>query len=370
MTDSCVIEQHVFQLPTFHSLLTYHAHSASVTAISISPFPPPLPTPSKPETSSWLLGTGTSTPLKSPTFSEMPSAAAAARRVTSQQLHSSPLRHATGKPSQPHVPNVPSNQIYIATASLDGHVCVQSLVDLRDVSLRNFARPVKAVALSPEFRSDRTYLSGGLAGQLVLTVGAGHGLTTSSTTGGVAAVAQAASGWLGAVGLGSSGSGKDTVLHQGEGTISCIRWSGSGRFVAWLNETGIKIMRTNLKLDSASAESQDDAWKRIGHIDRPQTQEWDEMAGLWQGRAEWIDESALDVDEADAKDGAAKPADTTPSPAKEMLKEQVAKDKKRMERLLVGWGGMIWIIHVHAGSIGTGKNVGEKTAGRAEIVKM
>lgn len=360
---------HVVQLPTFHSLLTYHGHSASVTAISISPFPPPLPVASKPEASNWLAAQlGSSTPTKpSSVYSDTPSAAAAARKPP-QPSPSKPHNKPSGPPP---IPNVPSNQIHVGTASLDGHVCVQSLVDLRDVSLRNFARPVKAVALSPEFRSDRTYLSGGLAGQLVLTVGAGPGAATSSTTGGAAAVAQAASGWLGAVGLGGggSGSGRDTVLHQGEGTVSCIRWSGTGRFVAWLNETGIKIMRTNLKLDSAGAESQEDAWKRIGHVDRPQTREWDEMAGLWQGRAEWIDETALevgeDVDEEDKAESV-----VAPSPAKEMLKEQAARDKKKMERLLVGWGGMIWIIHVHAGSVGTGRNVGEKTTGRAEIVKM
>ena len=330
----------------------------------------PTASSSKPETSNWLasqLGGASTPPKPSSVYSDSPSAASAARKPPTSRASPSRQGGRQQQPGPPPIPNVPSNQLHVATASLDGHVCVQSLVDLRDVSLRNFARPVKAVALSPEFRSDRSYLSGGLAGQLVLTAGAGQGLSTSSTTGGAAAVAAAASGWLGAVGLGGSSGGKDTVLHQGEGTISCIRWSGSGKFVAWLNETGIKIMRTNLKLDSSNAESHDDAWKRIGHIDRPQTQEWDEMAGLWQGRAEWIDEMALEVSDEDADEG--KP-EVAPSPAKELLKEQAARDKKKIERLLVGWGGMIWIINVHPGSVGTGKNVGEKTAGRAEIVKM
>ena len=46
------------------------------------------------------------------------------------------------------------------------------------------------------------------------------------------------------------------------------------------------------------------------------------------------------------------------------------KNSKKIERLLVGWGGTIWIVHVHPGAIGTGRNAGERSAGRAEIVKM
>jgi len=227
---------------------------------------------------------------------------------------------------------------------------------VRDVSLRNFARPVQAVALSPEYKHDRMYLSGGLAGQLILTVGPPVGRSTATTTG---AAAQAA-GWLGSmVGVGT---GKDTVLHSGEGTITTIKWSLSGKYVVWLNEHGIKIMRTKLHLEAADA---DDAWKRIGHIDRPQTEEWDTMASVWKGRVEWIDEQAIEQDEPSLER-----RDSVLSPAAESLKQQQLKATKKIERLLVGWGGTIWIIHVHPGGIGVGKNAGERSAGRAEIVKM
>jgi hypothetical protein len=256
------------------------------------------------------------------------------------------------------IPRTPANDIYIATSSMDGNVCVQSLVDLKDVQLRNFARPVQAVALSPDYKSDRTYLSGGLAGQLILTSGGGIGRSTSTTVGTAAATA---SGWLGSMGLGSN-TGKDTVLHSGEGTISTIKWSLSGNYVVWLNEHGIKIMRTNLHLDSGGSE---DAWKRVGHIDRPQTDEWETMASVWKGRAEWIDEQAFG-----AEDTARSVSDALASPAAQKLKQQAALGKKSVERLLVGWGGTAWIIHVHPGGIGTGRDVGEKTMGRAEIVKM
>lgn len=241
---------------------------------------------------------------------------------------------------------------------MDGNVCVQSLIDMKDVQLRSFGRPVQSVALSPEFKSDRSYISGGLAGQLILTSGGGPGRSTSTTIGTAAATA---SGWLGSMGLGSN-TGKDTVLHSGEGTINTVKWSLSGKYVVWLNEQGIKIMRSRIQLENADS---DDAWKRIGHIDRPQTEEWDTMASVWKGRAEWIDEKALESDEAvDSRQGG-----TSSSAAASRLKGQSGVQKPGMERLLVGWGAMIWIINVHPeGS--PAKNGGSKTAGRAEIAKM
>jgi len=334
---------HVVQLPTFSSLRVYHAHSASVTSLSISPYPPPaLPSTLKPDTLTQVVNENLDTP--------------AARKA-----HASPSRHGRTREAA-QVPNVPWNQIYIGTSSMDGNVCIQNLVDIKDVSLRNFARPVQSVALSPDYKNDKTYLSGGTAGSLVLTVGAPPGRSTSTTTGGAAA---AASGWLGSMGIGGA-SGKDTVLHSGEGTISTIKWSLSGKYVAWMNEHGIKIMRSKLHLDSADAE---DAWKRIGHIDRPQTEEWDEMAGSWKGRAEWIDEQSVAPDD-DGRDSSDGPSAVAASAAATSLKSTVLKSDKNIERLLVGWGGTIWIIHVHPGGPGVGKHAGERTAGRAEIVKL
>ncbi|KID98180.1 Tetratricopeptide-like helical, partial [Metarhizium majus ARSEF 297] len=331
--DKMIIGTHngninVIQLPTLQPLRIYHAHSASVTSISISPYPPPLPhdrieTPARPQQ-----------PQPQPSPRPDASPAGASRR-----------------PKEPaQLPRIPSNDIYISTSSMDGNVCVQSLLDMKDVHLRNFARPVQAVALSPEFKSDRTYLSGGLAGQLILTVGGGQGRSTSTTTG--TAVA-AASGWLGTMGLGTN-TGKDTVLHSGEGTISSIKWSLSGKYVAWLNEFGIKFMRSKLHLESAEAEG---AWHRIGHCDRPQTEEWDTMASVWKGRLEWIDEQAIETDESRfSGDGAVNLVTSTP--------------KKTVERLLVGWGSTIWIIHVHHGATSGGRHGRDKPFGRAEVAKI
>jgi len=235
---------------------------------------------------------------------------------------------------------------------------VASLVDVKDVQLRNFARPVQAVALSPDYKNDRTYLSGGQAGNLVLTIGGKSGTSSTSTTTGSATAT--ASGWLGTIGLGGN-SGKDTILHSGEGTISTIKWSRSGKYIVWVNEHGIKLMRSNLMLDSADAES---AWKRIAHIDRPNEAAWEEMASVWKARVEWIDERSLETDDDDNTRGT-----SASSSATTKLKQQ-GKGSKKIEKLMVGWGGTIWIINVHPGGMGTGRHVGERSIGKAEIIKM
>jgi hypothetical protein len=331
----------VVSLPSFQSIRVYHAHSASVSSLSISPFPPPLPS-AVPEGVS-RIASQAQTPKRTPSF-------------TSDVASNSP-RTPKAQTQAQVVPNIPSNAIYIATSSIDGNVCVQSLVDTKDVSLRNFARPVQAVALSPDYKNDRSYVSGGLAGNLILTVGGRAGSSTSNT----ASASAAASGWLSSIGLGAN-TGQDTVLHSGEGAISTIKWSLTGKYVAWINEQGVKIMRSNLHLESADTDS---TWKRIGHVNRPDDDGWEEMAGVWKGRIEWIDEKTLETDDDDiAREAAA----STPATAK--LKQQTLKGSKRIEKLLIGWGGTIWIINVLPEVTGVGKHVGERTAGRAEIIKM
>ncbi|KFZ16606.1 hypothetical protein V501_02146 [Pseudogymnoascus sp. VKM F-4519 (FW-2642)] len=330
---------HVLALPSFQSLRVYHAHSASISSISISPFPPPTSDPRSEAVNRAI----------SQAINESQKAAS----VTSAS--SSPA--AQRAPRQQVIPNIPSNAIYIATSSIDGNVCIASLVDIKDVQLRNFARPVQAVALSPDYKNDRTYISGGTAGNLVVTVGGRSGTNATSTTTGTAAAT--ASGWLGTIGLGGN-SGKDTVLHSGEGIISTIKWSLSGKYVVWVNEKGIKIMRSNIGLESADLDS---AWKRIAHVDRPQDSGWEEMAAVWKARAEWIDESSLGTDD----DGL---STTALSPVVTKLRQQTAKNKEPIEKLVVGWGSTIWIIHVHPGGVGVGKHAGERSVGRAEIIKI
>ncbi|KAL5113611.1 Vacuolar protein sorting-associated protein 41 [Pleosporales sp. CAS-2024a] len=325
---------HAINIPSFHTLRTYNAHpSASVTALSVSPLLPSQPF--------------------------VPSAdradTAAARNASPAGQTASPRT-----PRQAPVPAIPSNQIYIASASIDGNVCVQSLTDSKDVTLRNFGRPVQAVALSPEYKSDRSYLSGGLAGELIHTSGGQIGVRSNANT---SSASQAAAGWLGAIGLGGHG-GKDTVLHSGEGTISSIKWSLSGNFVAWSNEYGIRIMRTDLHLDSADSEL---AWKRLGFVERPNRRVWQEMAGVWKARMEWVDDQSLESDEDDNTSVNGGKAESALPPQRLAQAPPVLK-KRSAEKLVIGWGDTAWVVRVYPGGTGTGKNVGEKSPGSADIV--
>ncbi|KAJ5925703.1 hypothetical protein N7454_008342 [Penicillium verhagenii] len=301
---------HVLLLPFLRSLRVYQAHSASVTSISISPFPPPLPNskfdaPARQAADDYRSPTRASTSLGS--------------------IRGQPRQH-----PQATVSDIPSNSFYIASASIDGNVCISSLVDPKDILKRNFGRPVQAVALSPDYKNDRTFISGGRAGELILTTGGRIGVSSNATTMGGATAA--ASSWLGSMGLGNN-SGKDTILHSGEGAISTVRWSLSGKYVTWANEEGIKIMRSNLHLESTESEF---AWKRISHIDRPNGPGWEEMASVWKARAEWIDQAALDDhDNPDSKDDTTHQKPPPPGPA------------EKVEKLVVGWGGTVWVIDVY-----------------------
>ncbi|KAJ5727492.1 Tetratricopeptide-like helical [Penicillium malachiteum] len=317
---------HVLSLPLLQPLRVYQAHSASVTSISISPFPPPLP--------SFKFDT----PLRQTEDYRPP---------TRTSTSSGSIR---GQPrgQQGTVPVTPSNSIYIASASIDGNVCVSSLIDPKDILKRNFGRPVQAVALSPDYKHDRTFISGGRAGELILTTGGRIGVSSNATTMGGATAA--ASSWLGSMGLGAN-SGKDTILHSGEGAISTVRWSLSGKYVTWVNEEGIKIMRSNLHLESSELEF---AWKRISHIDRPNGPGWEEMSSVWKARCEWIDQSALDDhDNLDSRE------DTTRQPM------QPPPLPSNVEKLVVGWGGTVWVIDVYPDR--ASKNSKGEKYGSAEV---
>ncbi|MCJ1308605.1 Vacuolar protein sorting-associated protein 41 [Agyrium rufum] len=312
---------HTFSLPAFQSQRVYHAHSASVTAVSISPFPPPLPD------------------LKPTALSRV-----------SLENQSSPSRTASGTSNSPSgknapqapVPNTPSNAIYIGTSSIDGNVCVSSLVDSKDVILRNFGRPVQAIALSPNYKTDRIYVSGGMAGNLIVTTGGRPG--TSSQSNISMGAAAAASGWLGTVGLGSN-NGHDTLIHSGEGPINLIKWSLSGKFIVWVNEYGIKIMRSHLYLEGADSEL---AWKRVGHIDRPKGSPWDDMASVWKARCEWIDEEGLESEDDPLVFSTAAKSENDPSASQDNSSAVTKPESRKVEKLVVGWGTNIWILHIRS----------------------
>lgn len=223
--------------------------------------------------------------------------------------------------------------------------------------LRNFARPVQAVALSPEYKNDRNYLSGGLAGNLILTNGGKSGVSANANT---TSAAAAASGWLSSIGIGAN-TGRDTIIHSGEGSISAIKWSLSGKFVVWVNEQGIKIMRSDIKLDSEDA---DYAWKRIAHVDRPYRAQWEEMAGVWKARVEWINESNLETDEEDMPQSNGTQSSASASDTLRLAKNGRPK-RKKAEKLVVGWGDSAWVLQV---TPETTLKSGERVGGSANIV--
>jgi vacuolar protein sorting-associated protein 41 len=307
-----------------------------VSSISISPFPLPLAA-ARPEGLKRL--------------------ASEAQSTAPKPSHSPPPPGAKNSPQKQQVPNTPSNQIYIATSSIDGNVCVASLIDSKDVQLRNFGRPVQSVALSPDYRNDRNYLSGGQAGNLIFTTGGQAGRTANATTTGAAA---AASGWLGSIGLGAN-TGTDKVLHGGEGVISTIKWSLSGRYVIWVNEQGIKIMRSNLYGADAATE-----WKRLSHRDKPNRQGWDVMAGVWKARAEWVDRENLEDDETTSTASALTKAVNGKRP--ELTR--TATKQIAPEEAVVGWGDAVWLFRVQArgGKIENGQDA--NASGRVEVVTM
>ena len=336
----------MLSLPSFQVIKSYHAHSASISSLSISPFPPPLPV-TKPDAVQKIKSN---------------------KRVSPARSFSSSAEISPNTKSARHAPlnNNPSNSIYIGSSSIDGNVCVASLADPKDVLLRNFGRPLKSVVLSPDYKNDRSYLSGGLTGSLVLTTGGQSGKTSVSNTavGGTAL----GSSWLGAIGLGSN-TGKDQILHSGEGTVSTIKWSLSGLFVVWVNEKGIKIMRSHLHLETGEG---DFSWKRISHIDHPKLPGWDEMAGVWQPHVEWIDVDGLESDDDYRTSNGVLEASEIPMAGifSNQIPLKPAPRIRQVEKMVVGWSGTIWIIDVHPGSHSSGKESGERKAGRVELVTM
>ena len=101
---------------------------------------------------------------------------------------------------------------YVASCSGDGQVVVQGLYAPETVALA-FERPMRAVALDPEFRlkKNKQIVVGGDAGELVLN----------------------AKGWMGA---------KNHVLFKGEGAIHSVKWTGF--LVAWASDSGVRIWDT------------------------------------------------------------------------------------------------------------------------------
>lgn len=107
------------------------------------------------------------------------------------------------------VVDIDTDGTYVATASIDGTVVTLSIQDEQDVTPASFNRPIHAVALDPNYKTTKTYLSGGTAG----------------------AVMKSEKGWL--------RGRKDTTLFECTSTILAIKWVGDLAF--WCTEDGITV---------------------------------------------------------------------------------------------------------------------------------
>ncbi|QDZ18206.1 vacuolar protein sorting-associated protein 41 [Chloropicon primus] len=168
-----------------------------------------------------------------------------------------PLGHIEVKKFSSHTATV--NEIctdehceYLGSCSDDGTVVIVGLYSDEKFK-QEYRRPVKTVALDPKYRAkkSRQFVSGGLAGQLVLNT----------------------KGWLG---------NKDYALHSGEGTIHAARWTGS--LIAWANDIGVRIY------DCVSHQC-------IKYINRPKGSP---RADLFRASLFWQSESLLIVGWADS----------------------------------------------------------------------
>lgn len=86
-----------------------------------------------------------------------------------------------------------------------GQVVIHSLTSTESYAF-DMKRPMRTIAMEPNFakKGTRTFVSGGMAGDLILRE----------------------KGWIGH---------KETILHSGEGPIYQARWRG--RLIAWANDT-------------------------------------------------------------------------------------------------------------------------------------
>jgi WD40 repeat protein len=115
--------------------------------------------------------------------------------------------------SKPHTSTVNAVSIdsaceFYASASDDGSVIVTNIAT-GETEKFTYTRPILALAMHPQYKATRQHVCGGKAGALTLN----------------------SKGWF---------SSKDTLLHQGEGSITAIAWQGN--FIAWANSLGVKVV--------------------------------------------------------------------------------------------------------------------------------
>ncbi|KAK6868009.1 Vacuolar protein sorting-associated protein 41 [Candida tropicalis] len=115
----------------------------------------------------------------------------------------------TFKAHRASILSVYTDGIYFATASMDGTVVIGSISDEKDIVAYDFARPVHAVVLDRNYYKSRSFISGGMGGQVIFS----------------------SKGWL--------GKRSDFVLDKNNGPIVSIQLIGD--LVLWMNDKGISV---------------------------------------------------------------------------------------------------------------------------------
>ncbi|PWN35596.1 uncharacterized protein FA14DRAFT_160676 [Meira miltonrushii] len=105
--------------------------------------------------------------------------------------------------------DIDSTAEFVGSAGMDGLVSVSSLSS-SEAYIFDFKRVMRSISLEPSFgrRSTRSFVCGGMSGQLVMRE----------------------KSWFGH---------REVILHEGEGPIWTTKWRGN--FVAWTNDKGVRI---------------------------------------------------------------------------------------------------------------------------------
>ena len=147
----------------------------------------------------------------------------------------------TFKAHRASVLSVFTDGTYFATASMDGTVVIGSILDEKDIVAYDFQRPVHAVILDSNYYKTRSFISGGMAGQVIYS----------------------SKGWL--------GKRSDFVLEQGHGPIVSIQLIDD--LVIWMNDKGISVFHLATRQIISVLEKPEDSprsdlyWPRVAFPD-------------------------------------------------------------------------------------------------------
>lgn len=134
---------------------------------------------------------------------------------------------------------------FIGSAGMDGLVSIASLSSSESYTF-DFKRVMRAIALEPSFgrRTTRSFVCGGMAGQLVLRE----------------------KSWFGH---------RETILHEGEGPIWATKWKSN--IIAWVTDRGVRLYDVTSR-------------QRIGLISPPLD---NPRADLFRCNVVWQDDTTL-----------------------------------------------------------------------------